>query len=105
MVVEEPVEFPEGTELELTIADPGDDLDEGERAALHAALDRAWESAKAGKGRPAEDLIRELRSRKCAVPSSSEGLRRLDLLDDCGEQGKSVEHNGPCPHLLAPLVV
>ncbi len=64
LVVEDPVEFPEGTELELTIADPGDDLDDAERTALHEALAKAWESAKAGRSRPAEELIKELRSRK-----------------------------------------
>ncbi len=64
LIVEEPVEFPEGTELELTIADPGDDLDDAERAALHEALAKAWDSTKAGEGRPAEELIKELRSRK-----------------------------------------
>ncbi len=64
LVVEDPVEFPEGTELELTIADPGDDLDDAEREALHEALAKAWESAKAGRSRPAEELIKELRSRK-----------------------------------------
>lgn len=64
LVVEEPVEFPEGTVLELAIVDPGDDLDESERAALHAALSKGWESAKAGKGRPADELLQKLRSRK-----------------------------------------
>jgi hypothetical protein len=64
LVVEEPVEFPEGTVLELAIVDPGDDLDEAERAALHAALSRSWESAKAGQGRPAAELLQKLRSRK-----------------------------------------
>jgi hypothetical protein len=64
LVVEEPVEFPEGTVLELAIVDPGDDLDESERAALHAALSQGWESAKAGKGRPADELLQKLRSRK-----------------------------------------
>lgn len=64
LVVEEPVEFPEGTVLELAIVDPGDDLDETERTALHEALSRGWEGAKAGEGRPAEELIQKLRSRK-----------------------------------------
>jgi hypothetical protein len=64
LVVEEPVEFPEGTVLELAIVDPGDDLDETERAALHEALSRGWKSAQAGEGRPAEELIQKLRSRK-----------------------------------------
>ncbi len=64
LVVEEPVEFPEGTVLELAIVDPGDDLDGSEREALHAALSRGWESARAGHGQPAEEFLKKLRERK-----------------------------------------
>jgi hypothetical protein len=63
LVVQEPVDFPEGTELELTIADPGDDLDEAERNALHEALSRAWESTKAGKGRPASEFLADFQQK------------------------------------------
>ncbi len=58
--LDEPTKFPEGTELDLTIADPGDDLDERERAALHAALSEAWVSARAGHLHPAETLLKDL---------------------------------------------
>jgi len=60
LVVDEPTSLPDGTELELVIADAGDDLDDAERAALHAALSEAWRSAKAGELRPAKELLDEL---------------------------------------------
>ena len=63
LVIEQPVSLPEGTELDLTVADPGDDLDDAERAELHAALADAWASARAGNVRPAEELLRELKAR------------------------------------------
>lgn len=62
LVVDQPTAFPEGTELDLTIIERGDDLDDDERAALHAALAQAWESARAGRLAPAEDLLRKLRT-------------------------------------------
>ena len=37
-VVDEPTNLPEGTEIELLPLDPGDWLDNADRAALHAAL-------------------------------------------------------------------
>jgi hypothetical protein len=37
-VVDEPTDLPDGTELELLPLDPGDWLDEADRAALHEAL-------------------------------------------------------------------
>ena len=40
------------------------DLDEAERQALNAAIARAWESAKAGKGRRADAIVDELRARR-----------------------------------------
>ncbi len=64
LVVEQAIDLPEGTELELTIADPGDDLDDSERAELHAALSKAWDTARLGKGHPATALLSKLRSRK-----------------------------------------
>ena len=58
--MDEPTDLPEGTELDLIIDDAGDALDEAERAALHAAIARAWESVQAGEGRPAADVLRDL---------------------------------------------
>ena len=59
-VVDTPAPFPEGTELDLQVADDGDEMDEAEQAALDAALSQAWEEAKAGKARPVEELLSRL---------------------------------------------
>ena len=64
LVVNEPTKLPEGTVLELTIADPGDNLDKRERAALHQALRRSWKQAKAKQTRPASELLKKLRKRQ-----------------------------------------
>jgi hypothetical protein len=62
LIVETPVSFPEGTELQLQIADEAeDDLDEAESAALDASLARGLDEMKAGKTRPADELIKKLR--------------------------------------------
>jgi len=64
LVLDEPTDLPEGTILQLVVDDEGDDLDEAERQALNAAIARAWESAKAGKGRRADAIVDELRARR-----------------------------------------
>lgn len=61
LVLDEPTDLPEGTEVELAVVDEGDDLDDEERARLHAALDRADEQLKAGCFVPGEDVIARLR--------------------------------------------
>ena len=62
-VIDAPAHFPEGTEVDLQIADESQELDEAEQAALDAALARGWADAQAGNVRPAEELIAELRRR------------------------------------------
>lgn len=64
IVVDEPTLLPEGTTLNLVVDDEGDDLDDAERAALDAHLAAAWMSAQAGKLRPADELVAELRKRR-----------------------------------------
>lgn len=61
LVVDEPTDFPEGTVLELVVADTEDELDDEERHAVHEALSAAWESAKAGNVRPVEEFVEEWR--------------------------------------------
>lgn len=61
LVVDEPTDFPEGTVLELVVADTDDELDDEERQALHEALSAAWESAKAGNVRPVDEFVEEWR--------------------------------------------
>lgn len=63
LVVDEPTDLPEGTELELLPLDPGDWLDEADRAALHHALRESNADVAAGRLIDAEDILKEIRSR------------------------------------------
>ena len=63
IVVDEPTDLSEGTEIELLPLDPGDWLDEEDRAALHKALRDSEEDVKAGRLVDADTVLRELRSR------------------------------------------
>lgn len=60
LALDEPTDLPEGTEVELTVADDGDDLDAEERAALHSALEEAWASVCAGEMQPMSEFLKEL---------------------------------------------
>ena len=57
---EAPAGLPEG-ELELCLAEPDDELSDEDRAQLNEALDRGFASIKAGRFRPASDLISDIR--------------------------------------------
>lgn len=61
LVVDEPTDLPEGTEVELLPLDPGDWLDETDRARLHDALRESQSDVEAGRLVSAEDVLRELR--------------------------------------------
>lgn len=61
--VDAPTSLPEGTVLDLVVDDEGDDLDVASRAALDAAISRAWAAVQAGQGRPAQEVIASLRKR------------------------------------------
>ena len=63
LVVDEPTSLPEGTVLDLVVDDEGDDLDAAERALRDEALVKAWQQAQAGDGRPAQDVLNDLRRR------------------------------------------
>jgi hypothetical protein len=63
LIVDEPTDLPEGTELQLLSLDPGDWLDEGDRAALHQALRESDADVAAGRLVDAEEILKELRSR------------------------------------------
>ncbi len=64
IVIDEPTDLPEGTVLDLVIDDEGDDMDEAERASLSASIALALEAVRAGKVRPAADVVTELRARR-----------------------------------------
>ena len=58
LVVDEPTTLPEGTEIELVALD--DDLDDEERARLHAALEASEEDFRAGRVVDGEEVIARL---------------------------------------------
>ena len=62
IIVDEPTNLPEGTEIELLPLDPGDWLDDADRAALHEALRQSDADAADGRLIDAEEVLRELRS-------------------------------------------
>jgi hypothetical protein len=59
--LDEPYDAPEGTEGDLAVVDDGDDLDENERARLHAALARSYDEAQRGETVPADEVLAKLR--------------------------------------------
>jgi hypothetical protein len=63
LVFDEPTALPEGTEVELLPLDPGDWLDDADRAALHAALTQSQSDVTAGRLTDAADVLKQLRSR------------------------------------------
>lgn len=63
LVLDEPTTLPEGTEVELLPLDPGDWLDEADRAALHAALAQSDADVAAGRLIDAADVVKGLRAR------------------------------------------
>lgn len=62
LVMDEPSDLPEGTELDLVVADDGDEMSDAERAALEDSIETSLEEAKAGKLIPADEVLRNLRS-------------------------------------------
>ena len=60
LILDEPTDLPEGTVVELVPVD-GDDLDEGERERLHAALAKSETDLAAGRVRPASEVLADLR--------------------------------------------
>jgi hypothetical protein len=63
LVMDEPTDLPEGTEIELLPLDPGDWLDDASRVALHKALLASDQDIQAGRLVDADVVLRELRSR------------------------------------------
>jgi hypothetical protein len=68
LVLDEPTDLPEGEVIELmpvdeVLAAGGDYLDDEERAALHASIERGIADGKAGRKVDASVVIAELRAR------------------------------------------
>ena len=64
LVLDEPTDLPEGTEVQLTIVDDTDELDDDERVRLHEALKRSMAQAKAGQLVDADEVIGKLLARE-----------------------------------------
>ncbi len=64
IVVDEPVELPDGTPMHVTVVDDGDQLDDEDRARLHAALDQAQGEIDRGEGMPADQYLAKMRTRR-----------------------------------------
>ena len=62
MLVDESIERPDGTVLELLLVDEREDLDAEERAALHAELKESLAEADAGETSPADAILAEIRN-------------------------------------------
>ncbi|WP_437675728.1 hypothetical protein [Sorangium sp. So ce131] len=60
LCVDEPTDLPDGAEVELRAVD-GDNLDDLDRARLHAALDRAEDQLSAGRYVAGEEVIARLK--------------------------------------------
>ena len=62
LVLDEPTDLPEGTEVDLLPLDPGDWLDDEDREALHRALDSSADDVAAGRLVDADVVLKEIRS-------------------------------------------
>ena len=63
LVLDEPIDLPEGSEVDLVLADEQDDLDDDERARLHAAIDRARAQVQRGETIDKAQLLERLHAK------------------------------------------
>lgn len=64
LTVDQPVDLPDGTVLDLVVDDEGDELDQHQREALNAAISRSLNESTEGRTAPAEEIIQKLRARR-----------------------------------------
>lgn len=62
LIVDEPIDLPDGSEVALSVVEEGDDLDDEDRARLHAAIRAGQAELDRGEGIPAADVIARLRA-------------------------------------------
>ena len=64
LVLDEPTELPNGTEVVLAVIDEDDDMSDEERAALHRELELSMEDVEAGNLVDADQVLSELRAQR-----------------------------------------
>ena len=64
LVVDESVDLPDGAEVQIAVVDGGDQLDDEDRARLHAAIEQAQDELDRGESIPAAEFLADLRSRR-----------------------------------------
>lgn len=64
LVVDETVDLPDGAEVQIAVVDGGDQLDDEDRARLHATIEQAQDELDRGEGLPAAAFLADLRSRR-----------------------------------------
>jgi hypothetical protein len=63
-VINEEIQLPDGTVLDLVIDDEGDDLDEHQRRALEKGISNSLRQAANGEVAPAAEILARLHSRR-----------------------------------------
>jgi hypothetical protein len=61
LVLDEPTDLPEGSEVELILADDQDELEPADREFLHASLQRSAAQFREGRGIDAGEALARLR--------------------------------------------
>lgn len=64
IVVDDPVDLPEGTKLEVYVGEPDDDMSEQERAELLRSIDDGLEDVDAGDVREFKEVVSSLGTRR-----------------------------------------
>ncbi|HEY7372538.1 MAG TPA: hypothetical protein VIF57_10300 [Polyangia bacterium] len=62
IVLDEPMDLPDGTEVEIAVLRDEDEMTAEERAEVEAEIDAGLKEAARGEGAPAEEVLRRLRS-------------------------------------------
>jgi hypothetical protein len=60
LVLDVPTSLPEGTEIDLVVADDGDELDDAERVLLHESIRQSMAQVAAGESVSAEEVLGSL---------------------------------------------
>jgi hypothetical protein len=61
IVVDDPMDLPDGTEVEIAVVEDEDEMTPEERADAEASIDRGLEQAARGETTSAEEFLRRLR--------------------------------------------